>query len=182
MCDVCFHHHTSKSFGMVLLQSTSYCYILSKIKSNTQRVCPIPPTLEKRGPSRLYSHLFIMNVRMPKALNWNGMILNGDSRCQRMYMPSLILIRCHNQLLFKQTTTAETSIYFVFIFRAVGFSVEFEWLAGWLTWWNPSTDTHSVVSLHRPLLLPIVFQTTDKTENNNIVYEENHMTLPVLQR
>lgn len=137
---------------------------------------------KKRGPSRLYSHLFIMNVRMPKALNWNGMILNGDSRCQRMYMPSLILIRCHNQLLFKQTTTAETSIYFVFIFRAVGFSVEFEWLAGWLTWWNPSTDTHSVVSLHRPLLLPIVFQITDKTENNNIVYEENHMTLPVLQR
>lgn len=47
--------------------------------------------------------------------NSKQLILNGDSRCQRIYMPSLILIRCHNQLLL-WTTTARLTLQFLFSF------------------------------------------------------------------
>lgn len=43
-----------------------------------------------------------------KAVN-TEQILNGDSRCQRMHVPSIILIRCHNQLLFGTTTPNSTN-------------------------------------------------------------------------
>lgn len=53
----------------------------------------------RKGHEIRFVHYKCMNFKSTEAL-----ILNGDSRCHRMYMPSLILIRCHNQLLLQTTT------------------------------------------------------------------------------
>lgn len=94
MCVHCsFQPHILESH-LAMIQTPQYITFLSK-NLNTHRTWCIIMSGKK-------SHEIQKHIQMCDCQEHWTVILNGDSRCQQMHAPSLILIRCHNQLLFKQ--------------------------------------------------------------------------------
>lgn len=116
--------------------ATNVRNILSKIESRTPChfysilfivvvvVTIVIPPEKKRFKMKCV--LFITNVWIVESTE-QWVILNGDSRCHWIYMPSLILIRCHNQLLFQITSNPNFNLFCFHFSRCWFFSVAEKW-------------------------------------------------------